>query len=81
MKLSILVNVGGNESGESSGASTPGSEQDAPVLIGTTNYLKDVNVNLTEHSARKFVMDFLRVIVIDSLPLSVTSKQAPVRIL
>ncbi|KAJ2950075.1 hypothetical protein O0L34_g11414 [Tuta absoluta] len=58
------------ESGESSGASTPGSEKEV-VLVGTT-------AALTQHPARQHVMDFLRVIVLDSLPLNVTGKTAPV---
>lgn len=33
---------------------------------------------LTQHPARQGVMDFLRVIVLDSLPLNVTGKAAPV---
>lgn len=79
MLLFLLFSVGlGNESGDNSGASTPASEHEAPVIVGSASYLKETNVSLTEHPARKFVMDFLRVIVVDSLPLSVTSKQAPV---
>lgn len=33
---------------------------------------------LTQHPVRQGVMDFLRVIVLDSLPLNVTGKTAPV---
>ncbi|XP_052739616.1 WD repeat and FYVE domain-containing protein 3 isoform X1 [Bicyclus anynana] len=57
------------ESGDSSGASTPGSEKDV-VIIGSS-------ASLTQHPARQAVMDFLRVIVLDSLPLSVTAKTSP----
>ena len=34
--------------------------------------------SLPTHSARKFVMDFLRVIVVDSFSLAPSPKQAPV---
>lgn len=37
-----------------------------------------VSATLTQHTARKFVMDFLRMIVVDSLSLPQTGKQAPV---
>ncbi|XP_072939310.1 WD repeat and FYVE domain-containing protein 3 [Epargyreus clarus] len=57
------------ESGESSGASTPGSEKEI-VIVGNA-------AALTQHPARQGVMDFLRVIVLDSLPLSVSAKAAP----
>ncbi|KAG6445369.1 hypothetical protein O3G_MSEX003892 [Manduca sexta] len=58
------------ESGESSGASTPGSEREV-ALVGSA-------AALTSHPVRQGVMDFLRVIVLDSLPLNVTGKTAPV---
>ncbi|KAJ4438847.1 hypothetical protein ANN_14800 [Periplaneta americana] len=51
----------GSEAG--SGASTPGDE------------IKDAG--LSSHPARKFVMDFLRVIVVDSLSLPVSGKGPP----
>ncbi|XP_051170147.1 WD repeat and FYVE domain-containing protein 3 [Leptopilina boulardi] len=56
---------------ESSGASTPADEE--PVLVRSPS--KDVS--LTNHLVRKFVMDFLRVIVVDSLSLPVTAKSPP----
>lgn len=62
--------IGISESGESSGASTPGSEKEIVVVSGSAS--------LTQHPAREVVMDFLRVIVLDSLPLNVTGKSAPV---
>ncbi|XP_050346639.1 WD repeat and FYVE domain-containing protein 3 isoform X1 [Nymphalis io] len=55
------------ESGDSSGASTPGAEE-AGAGAGAA---------LTQHAARQVVMDFLRVIVLDSLPLGVSAKAAP----
>lgn len=58
------------ESGESSGASTPGSEKEIVIVNNS--------VSLTQHPARQGVMDFLRVIVLDSLPLNVSGKVAPV---
>ncbi|KAH0568814.1 WD repeat and FYVE domain-containing protein 3 [Cotesia glomerata] len=57
---------------DSSGASTPADEQE-PVLVRSPS--KDIG--LTNHPARKFVMDFLRVIVVDSLSLPVTAKSPP----
>ncbi|XP_041988446.1 WD repeat and FYVE domain-containing protein 3 isoform X2 [Aricia agestis] len=56
------------ESGDSSGASTPGTE-DPPAL--------GAGAALTTHPVRTAVMDFLRVVVLDSLPLSVSAKSAP----
>ncbi|XP_063360999.1 WD repeat and FYVE domain-containing protein 3 [Cydia amplana] len=58
------------ESGEDSGASTPGSEKEVVIVAGSAA--------LTQHPARQGIMDFLKVIVLDSLPLSVTGKTAPV---
>ncbi|XP_049867714.1 WD repeat and FYVE domain-containing protein 3 isoform X4 [Pectinophora gossypiella] len=57
------------ESGESSGSSTPGSEKELVLVAGSAA--------LTQHPARQGVMDFLKVIVLDSLPLNVTGKAAP----
>lgn len=37
-----------------------------------------MNAGLTKHSARKYVMDFLRLIVVDSLSLAFPTKQPPV---
>ncbi|XP_073949629.1 WD repeat and FYVE domain containing 3 bchs isoform X5 [Choristoneura fumiferana] len=62
------------ESGEESGASTPGSEKEAVLVPGGT---PTPNAALTQHAARQHVMDFLRVIVLDSLPLNVSGKAAP----
>lgn len=42
----------------------------------STNYYE--RDSLPTHSARKFVMDFLRVIVVDSFSLAPSPKQAPV---
>ena len=56
---------------DSSGASTPADEE--PVLVRSPS--KDVG--LTNHPVRKFVMDFLRVIVVDSLSLTVSAKSPP----
>lgn len=45
-----------------------------PVLVRSPS--KDVG--LTSHAVRKLVMDFLRVIIVDSLSLPVTAKSSPV---
>ncbi|GBP47766.1 WD repeat and FYVE domain-containing protein 3 [Eumeta japonica] len=64
------IHMGISESGESSGASTPGSEREI-ILVGGSS-------GLTQHPVRSHVMDFLRVIVLDSLPLNISGKSAPV---
>ncbi|XP_014604234.1 PREDICTED: WD repeat and FYVE domain-containing protein 3 isoform X1 [Polistes canadensis] len=61
-----------SSSQDSSGASTPADEQQ-PVLVRSPS--KDIG--LTNHPAKKFVMDFLRVIIVDSLSLPVTVKSPP----
>lgn len=69
-----IVNKEGNNSGENSNASTP--DDDEGILI---NSPRMIEAQLTESSVRKFVIDFLRVIVVDSLSLSSSnSKTAPV---
>ncbi|XP_026315295.1 WD repeat and FYVE domain-containing protein 3 isoform X1 [Hyposmocoma kahamanoa] len=57
------------ESGDSSGASTPGSEKEV-VLVNSA-------ATLTQHPVRQGVMDFLRVIVLDSMTLSFSGKATP----
>lgn len=64
------------ESGESSGASTPAAEE-ADVLIINRRPSSEEDC-LTNHPARQFIIDFIRVIVVDSLSLSITGKTAPV---
>ncbi|KAJ8676714.1 hypothetical protein QAD02_012501 [Eretmocerus hayati] len=56
---------------DSSGGSTPADEE--PVLVKSPSK----EVGLTDHPVRKFVMDFLRVIVVDSLSLPVSTKATP----
>lgn len=63
------------DSGDSepnSGSSTP--EESSTVIIPT----KLTESQLTDNNVRKFVIDFLRVIVVDSLSLSATGKSIPV---
>lgn len=63
----------GSDSESDSAASTP-SESDVtqnPILINTGRI---GDCQLSEHQVRKFVIDLLRVIVVDSLSLAVTSK-------
>lgn len=64
------------ESGESSGASTPAGDEAETLLIMTRTSSEEIS--LTSHPARQFIIDFIRVIVVDSLSLSVTGKTAPV---
>lgn len=66
-----------SNSERSSGASTPHDESgnsDTPIHVQAI----DKSQPLTEHPVRKFVMDFFRVIIVDSLTLAVTGKSAPV---
>lgn len=73
MTCPLYVTSAIGESEESSGASTPGSEKE--VVVGSTVATAG---SLTQHPVRQGVMDFLRLIVLDSLPLNVTGKTAPV---
>lgn len=71
-----IPNKDGNGSEQNSNASTPDDDDDdAGVLI---NSPRMIEAQMTESSVRKFVIDFLRVIVVDSLSLSSTGKTAPV---
>lgn len=65
-----------NSEQQNSNASTPDDDDDDGVLI---NSPRMIEAQLTESSVRKFVIDFLRVIVVDSLSLSSsTGKTVPV---
>lgn len=68
-----IVNKEGNDSEPNSSASTP--DDNCGIVITTPRMIE---AQLTESSVRKFVIDFLRVIVVDSLSLSATSKTTPV---
>lgn len=65
-----------SDSAESSGASTPAGETEPEpmVLVRTPSEESP----LTTHPARKFIIDFIRVIAVDSLSLSTSGKQTPV---
>lgn len=63
-----------SESAESSGSSTPAEETDTMLIMPRS----PAEEPLTTHPARQFVIDFIRVIVVDSLSLSVTGKTSPV---
>ncbi|XP_050299394.1 WD repeat and FYVE domain-containing protein 3 [Anthonomus grandis grandis] len=60
---------------DSSGGSTPTGEE-SDIMIVPRSPLEEVP--LTSHPARQFVIDFIRVIVVDSLSLSTTGKSSPV---
>lgn len=65
-----------SESTDSSGASTPaGEESDTLIVVQRTPSEEEP---LTTHPARQFIIDFIRVIVVDSLSLSNTGKTSPV---
>lgn len=78
--LSALASVlfplsSSTESTESSGASTPAAEEaDTLIIVPRTPEEEP----LTRHPVRQFIIDFIRVIVVDSLSLSVTGKTSPV---
>ncbi|KAF7272906.1 hypothetical protein GWI33_014343 [Rhynchophorus ferrugineus] len=65
------------DSGGSSGASTPAGEE-ATDMIVVVSRTPSEEETLTNHPARQFVIDFIRVIVVDSLSLSTTLKTSPV---
>lgn len=61
------------------GATSDNSSPSTPDNSNSTIiFTPPVPNQLTEQSVRKFVIDFLRVIVVDSLSLSLTGKTAPV---
>lgn len=64
-----------SDSAESSGASTPANEEPEPMVLIRT---PSEESPLTTHGTRKFVIDFIRVIAVDSLSLSVSGKTTPV---
>ncbi|KAJ8966192.1 hypothetical protein NQ317_015412 [Molorchus minor] len=64
------------ESTDSSGASTPAGE-DTDTLIVMPRSPLDEEL-LTTHPARQLIIDFIRVIIVDSLSLSITGKTSPV---
>lgn len=76
---SVLFPISSNlisDSNDSSGASTPANDETEPIMIMTRSTSED-NA-LTNHPARQFIIDFIRVIVVDSLSLNVSAKTAPV---
>lgn len=64
------------ESAESSGASTPLGEETENMIVLPKTPTEDGS--LTSHPVRQFIIDFIRVIAVDSLSLSVTGKASPV---
>lgn len=64
-----------SDSAESSGASTPAEETENIIMIPRSPIEE---YSLTAHPARQSIIDFIRVIVVDSLSLSVTGKSSPV---
>lgn len=66
-----------SESEPNSGASTPDEPNTGFVVVIMPPAAQPV-AQLTDNSVRKFVIDFLRVIVVDSMSLSLTGKSAPV---
>lgn len=63
-----------SDSAESSGASTPAAEDESIMVVH--NFSDEAT--LTNHLSRRFVIDFIRVIVVDSLSLSLSGKSTPV---
>ncbi|XP_044260057.1 WD repeat and FYVE domain-containing protein 3 isoform X2 [Tribolium madens] len=66
--------VSSMDSGDSSGASTPACDETDVIIVPRT---PDEDP-LTTHPVRQFIIDFIRVIVVDSLSLSTTGKVSPV---
>ncbi|CAG9859319.1 unnamed protein product [Phyllotreta striolata] len=60
---------------ESSGASTPAGEDSDPLIMMSSTTEEQTLVN---HHVRQFIVDFIRVIVVDSLSLPITGKNSPV---
>lgn len=72
----ILIPVASKDANDSGGNSAASSPDDSIGIVITTPRM--IEAQLTESSVRKFIIDFLRVIVVDSLSLSTTGKSAPV---
>lgn len=64
------------DSNDSSGASTPAAEEAESLIVIPKTPIEEEH--LTVHPARQFIIDFIRVIVVDSLSLSVSGKTSPV---
>ncbi|KAL1508880.1 hypothetical protein ABEB36_003702 [Hypothenemus hampei] len=71
-----MPNRSAEGSTESSGMSTPAGEDPPDIMIVSRSPTEDLP--LTNHPARQFVIDFIRVIIVDSLSLSTTGKASPV---
>ena len=69
------LQVNSNESTDSSGASTPADDSENLIVIPRSPMDEP---SLTVHPARQHIIDFIRVITVDSLSLSVSAKSAPV---
>uniref|UniRef100_A0A1B0A860 WD repeat and FYVE domain-containing protein 3 n=1 Tax=Glossina pallidipes TaxID=7398 RepID=A0A1B0A860_GLOPL len=66
------------DSGSNSGTSTPTEGMDCFILNTSVNSIGNPKSKLTLHPVRKCIIDFLRVIVVDSLSLSMHGKTTPV---
>lgn len=74
----ILFSPSAEESPDNSGSSTPETEE-VDVTETLTILPKALEKEqLTQHPVRQFIIDFIRVIVVDSLSLPVTAKNLPV---
>ncbi|CAH1711493.1 unnamed protein product [Chironomus riparius] len=69
--VAILFPLETDQDSESNASTPEGDVTQNPILYSTS---RAENYNLTEHPVRKFVIDLLRVIVIDSLSLTVVGK-------
>lgn len=69
----------GNDSEPNSNASSPEEDSNANKhIMNSSNTASKSHAEIVESAVRKFVIDFLRVIVVDSLSLSATGKTLPV---
>ena len=67
-----------NESEPNSGNSSPVEETGCFLITSTTLTAPHAALKLTNHPVRKCIIDFLRVIVVDSLSLNMHGKSTPV---
>lgn len=74
----ILFPPSSEDSPDNSGSSTPEAEEvDVTGSVAIASKMSEKE-QLTQHPVRQFIIDFIRVIVVDSLSLPVTAKNLPV---
>ncbi|CAG9840042.1 unnamed protein product [Diabrotica balteata] len=71
----LFLPITNSDSIDSSGASTPAGDEVDPLMMMARAADEQ---NLINHPVRQFIIDFIRVIVVDSLSLPLTGKNSPV---